>query len=472
MGTSSLPNPLVSLTLQLLGSISQSSWYGGCRQDRITRSDTQPMTQMITTKQAELNGQPVPRLHIRTITVDGTVVSRSWLFRVTIAGGTVVQRGLGSIDGLRGARVSLTAAVKQARVLDGELAQGKNPFVRQGKMMTFGQVVTAYAARQEERGNWGVDHNGVCSTAALWRKWLTSYLAPIAAVRFDDPRIDEILLSIVEPIWGTKTGDDVLGVARKAFKIAIAKPIWFGPNPCDAERMEDLFGKGRDTRSKAKGGDVKPHASLPFAEIPAFVATLSKCKGNGAAAALFCQLTTARSSNVIFASKSCIDRAARTWTVPGEGQRGEKMKSGIPHTYYLSDAAMAIVDAMWDLEGDLLFPGKKGAMNIGAIEDKVTDPAKKGGLGLRGRHTPHGMRTSFAHWVRAYHPTYEAFADAMLAHAEGEVKQAYFRNDATEVAEFLSQGWADFCFSRPASLSEPRKPRLELVVDNDQAAAA
>jgi hypothetical protein len=82
------------------------------------------------------------------------------------------------------------------------------------------------------------------------------------------------------------------------------------------------------------------------------------------------------------------------------------------------------------------------------------------------------MRTSFANWVRAFHPLYEAFADAMLAHAEGEVKQAYFRNDAAEVSEFLAQAWADFCYGVPASITEPRKPRLELVVDNQAAWAA
>lgn len=403
------------------------------------------------------------RLYIKTTVTKKGTVARSWVFRYSL-GGLVREKGLGSVDGLGRAALSESAAKRKADVLSGVLAQNLDPFGNKArKQATFGELYRQEIAKRRKR--WSVkstttDADGnevkVYGSEQDWLRWLNTDLATLAKMNFSHPGIEDQVDSILGPIWGSKDGgakkaEDMATAIFATFHRAAIKKLWVGMNPADRERLVALHGAGRDSRTKQNGGDVESHAMLPWADCTAFYGQLwareakAQAKGQHAMAALglaFLMATTARSSNVRFANKGNIDRQARTWTIPGEGQRGERMKTGVPHVYHLNDQAMAIVDLLWDLEGDLLFPGTKPGqpMNATWLDKLLCGEKAKGGFGLRDVATVHGFRSSFGTWAKD-NTSLADYADAMLAHAEGKVKAVYQRSDAPHVMRGLADAW-------------------------------
>jgi integrase len=351
-----------------------------------------------------------------------------------------------------GAKLSEAAARKRAEVLSGVLATGQDPFgQRARKQMTFAEIVAEIIEiGTTGKKGWAVDAKGNCDTEQAYLRMINKDAPRLAKLQFNHPLIEDEVEAVLKPVWGSKKGEDMRSRIAKAFDRAVVRKLWTGENPANRDRIVVLLGEGRDSRSVEKGGDVENHDALPWQEVPENVAALAGLDGMGATATRFLILTTARASNVQYCSKSDIDRQARTWTVSGNGHTGKRMKAGVKHTYYLNDQAMEIINALWDRPGDLLFTNKEGnALGDTCFRDKLCHSKKRGGLGLAGRATVHGFRTSFGNWVRRHHATMEAIADAMLAHAEGKVKAAYFREDAVEVMQFLSTAWGDYC--APAS---------------------
>lgn len=414
-----------------------------------------------------------PRLYIR---VRGE--AKSWAFRFTIKGKTK-EKLFGSACGLGKAQLSKADAIMQKRRWDGMLAAGQNPFAKvvTGKMLTFAQVVAEIIQTNTTgKKRWAVDAKGRCGTAYDWEH-MVEECPELAAMRFDDPRIDDQVVEELRKFWGDKKGEDYRARIGKAFKFAKALRIYFGENPADVERINTLLGEGRDARPQEEGGDVKHHESLPYAEVPAAIAALQAKpledprSTENAAATEFLILTHVRSSNVRFCSKAAIDRQARTWTIAGQGHTGQRMKAGVKHVVQLSDRAMEIINERWDRAGDLLFQGKDGQPISDTFARDMIGTPKVKGIGLAGKATPHGFRRSFGDRVKAVHPQWWPFANAMLAHMEGKrdsnVTKAYFsERNAPSIERFLTQDWTDHCMGRATKAS------LKLVVDNEITQAA
>jgi integrase len=378
-----------------------------------------------------------PRLYIKTST-GGT---QSWVYRYTLAKLTK-EKGLGSFDGTGRAALSKAAAIKMADIYNGKIAQGIDPWGhRSRKQMTFAEVI----AEIIENGKWAVEANGTCKTKQAYERLLKD--APrLARMSFAHPHIEDEVEAALKPVWGTKKGEDMQSKIYKAFEHAKARKVFQGDNPADRARIVILLGKGRDTRSVAQGGDVVHHEALPWQNVPEVIAKLAAKQDVAAAGTRFLILTTARSANVQYCKKSAIDRQARTWTVKGDGAHtGDRMKAGVDHTYYLSDEAMEIVNALWDRPGDYLFPGTKPGQPVShsAFREKL-GPKARGGIDVK-EATPHGFRSTFGNWVMRNHAEKKPVADAMLAHADGKVQSAYFREDAVETMRFLAAAWGRHC---------------------------
>lgn len=384
-----------------------------------------------------------PRLYVRTF-ANG---SQSWVYRYTIAGLTS-EKGLGSYTGTGRAKLSEAAALKRATILDGQVAQGIDPWgSRARKQMTFAAIIHEIIDMgKNKKKSWAVDANGVCGTEQDYLRLIQKDAPRLARLQFNHPRIEDEVELALKPIWGTKKGEDVRLRMFKAFERAkVVRKVFQGDNPASRERIVAMLGEGRDSRSKEDGGDVKNHEALPWQEVPEMMTALAVQTGMASMALRFLVLTTARAGNVRFCSKKAIDRQTRTWTLDGNGHTGERMKAGMKHTYYLNDEAMQICNALWDRPGDYLFTNKDGeVLGPTALRDKL-GPKRKGGLELQDRATPHGFRATFANWVSRNHAEKEAVADAMLAHAEGKVKSAYFREGAVETMQFLANAWGRHC---------------------------
>lgn len=191
-----------------------------------------------------------------------------------------------------------------------------------------------------------------------------------------------------------------------------------------------LAGKSRKQKTKS-------HPSLPWEEMPVFMAKLRTQTGIAPRALEFTILTVARTNEVISGQRPELNVAREVWTVPGV-----RMKSGRDHRVPLSIAAIDAVKAAPTKDGAIFRASEIGRPLSNAAMSAVL---KRMGFG---HVTVHGMRTTFRTWVQDQMPDYEQAAEAALAHKLGdETEQAYARSDLYERRRFLMKAWAEFCMS-------------------------
>jgi integrase len=177
-------------------------------------------------------------------------------------------------------------------------------------------------------------------------------------------------------------------------------------------------------------------ASMPYADVPAFVEGLNAKPDTAIRLALlFTILTAARSGEVRSARWSHIDMDAKEWRRPAD-----MMKAGEAHVVTLSPAAMAVLKRAQALRttlaDTLVFPGGRGRIADDTMS-KIVRP-----LGA----TVHGFRSSFRTWAAEQMPTMpEAVAEAALAHMiPDQVVRAYQRAKFMEMRRTLLDAWGAF----------------------------
>jgi len=179
---------------------------------------------------------------------------------------------------------------------------------------------------------------------------------------------------------------------------------------------------------------------MPFAQVPAFVASLRAEDLVAARALEFMILTAARTGEVIGARREEIDVRTMVWTVPAA-----RMKSGREHRVPLCDRALEIaVEVMAAHRGPYVFPGRRPKRPLSNMAF----------LMLLRRHkfevTAHGFRSAFANWRRESTSFDKELAEAALAHIVGDLtEQAYIRGDALTRRRALMDAWAAFLEGEP-----------------------
>jgi integrase len=184
---------------------------------------------------------------------------------------------------------------------------------------------------------------------------------------------------------------------------------------------------------------------MPYAELPAFLASLREQEGIAARALEFSILTAARTGEIIGARWSEINLLDKTWTVPAG-----RMKAHREHRVPLSARALAVLDKMQAArKGDsgeaFVFPGGKPGTPLSNMAFLML-------LRRMGRSdlTAHGFRATFKTWASERTSYQNEIAEAALAHVIGDkVEQAYRRTDMFEKRRRLMQQWATFCTAAP-----------------------
>lgn len=236
--------------------------------------------------------------------------------------------------------------------------------------------------------------------------------------------------------------------------VAVLSPIW-RDKPAAARKLRQRIGtvldfaKGsgwrgsgapRDSLRPLLSKQVRPgnFASMPHAEVPAFVnAEGEKADTSGRLALLFTILTAARSGEARSARWSHIDLQAATWTRPGE-----LMKSEVEHIVTLSPQAVAILKRAGQLRTTVadapVFPGTGGRQLSDMTLSKMVKP-----LGV----TVHGFRASFRTWAAEQMPEIpDAVAEAALAHVvPDQVVRAYQRSNFLKMRRELLNAWGRYC---------------------------
>lgn len=363
--------------------------------------------------------------------------ARSWLLRVQVDGKRR-DIGLGSVDLspkperdqaiddiplLNRKILSLAEARDKCLLLRKAALAGCDPVLERDKgrkvIPTF--EVAAKQCHADLKGSWSERQ------ADSFLSSLERHAFPTLGKR----RVDQIEAShirdMLAPIW-----TDLADMSRKV-RSRVTTVLNYahskGWRPSEAPVKSVAMGLAR----KSDGGS---YAAMPYADVPAFVASVdSKAETGGRLALLFTIYTAARSGEVRHARWSHIDLERKLWTRPAE-----LMKGRVAHTVTLSDAAVAVLQRAAALgkksDDALIFPNSKGGPLSDMTLSKVMRDAKS-------PYTVHGFRSSFRDWAAEKMPEIpDAVAEAALAHVvPDKVVRAYKRTDFLEMRRTLLEGW-------------------------------
>jgi integrase len=159
--------------------------------------------------------------------------------------------------------------------------------------------------------------------------------------------------------------------------------------------------------------------------------------GTAARALEFTVLTAGRTSEVLGAKLSEINREARMWTVPAE-----RMKARREHRVPLCDSALKIIDAA--PRGEYLFPGSKKGKPLSNMA--LTMLLER--MGLRDQITTHGFRSTFRDWASETTHYPNEMLELAIAHIiDSKAEAAYRRGDQLEKRHALMSDWQRFAES-------------------------
>ena len=149
----------------------------------------------------------------------------------------------------------------------------------------------------------------------------------------------EAVLSVLKPLWtrAPETASRLRGRIEQILDAAKARGF-IGRNEANPARWRGHLDKLLPKRAKLTRGH---HAAMPYADVPAFIASLRERPATAARALEFCILTAARSGEALAARWDEIDFDGKIWTVPPA-----RTKAAREHRVPLSDRALAILREM------------------------------------------------------------------------------------------------------------------------------
>jgi integrase len=393
------------------------------------------------------------------------VVSKSgrkkWVLRYQV-GGRRKDKGLGSYPevGLRDAR--LKAAADRSLIAKGVDPIEARRLSRKAArpVPTFGHIADFVVADAQRR-----------SMSAKVRSDWERYLGPAYCGPLLERPVSEIttveVAALLHPVWRLKpeAARKLYPAIRRVFERAriILRDEHGLAMPDNPARWADLKAMGFEAPAKLSRGR---HPSLPYAEMPSFMAAL-RTRGAIAARALeFLILTNVRTDAVLKAAWTDLDVDGALWIVPltslkDRNHREEGFR--VP----LSARAVEIVREMEQARlSAYVFPGQvRGAplsnmafltllkrMNAGA-QKRWIDPAS-------GRQiTAHGFRAAFRTWAEEVATVPHAVVEQAMGHAVGnQVERAYRRTDLLQKRRELMDAWAAYCEPRAqGSHTSPRR---------------
>jgi integrase len=363
--------------------------------------------------------------------------NRSWAFRFTAANGRVREMGIGSVN-----MIGLGEARDVARECRKLVYAGIDPIEHRRerratqataaakRVLSFDECARAFIAAK--RDEWRSEKH-----AQIWPVTLAKYVSPMIGKLPVDAVNTALVVKVLQPVWdripesASRLRGRIEAILDWAAVAGHRKP---GDNPARWNgHLEHLLPAVRKIRPK------EHMASMPYADVPAFMARLRAEPGTSARALELLILTAARAGEVRGATWDEIDSDAAVWEIPGI-----RMKAGNLHRVPLSARCLEILHAT-PRQGDFVFVGRAGGM---MADSNLSYLLRKLG---HGDVTVHGFRSSFRDWCGEQTNYPREVAEAALAHRVGDqVEQAYRRGDALEKRRKLMSAWAAYC-AKPAA---------------------
>ena len=347
--------------------------------------------------------------------------ARRWVMRISIKGRRR-ELGLGGYPS-----VSLEAARKGAAEIRDGAREGRDikqeRWLRQQSAQSFRQCFeVVYANKRQHLSNG--------KALRQWRSTMETYVYPVIG----DLPVAEVeashILEVLKPIWFAKseTAKRVLQRMETVFKSSILRGLRDKASPCIGVTQE----------LGARRRKVVNHRSLPYSEVPAFLAQLrvGRAKPATRLALEWLILTATRSGETRSARWEEIDQQHGLWTIPAS-----RMKARRPHTVPLSPRCLEILDEVSNLRRDdgLLFPGFTPGRPLSDMT--FTKLMRSSGVDA----VPHGFRSSFRSWAAEVAKARPEVAEAALAHSlRDKTEAAYNRAAYLDDRRQLMAAWADF----------------------------
>ena len=252
--------------------------------------------------------------------------------------------------------------------------------------------------------------------AQQWINTLTRYAFPvIGKMQMAQINVDDVL-SVLKPIWKTKTetATRVRQRIEDVWNAAKLRGYVSGDNPARWKGHLDLV-----LPAPAKIRPVKHHDAMPYKDVPMFVSRLRASSSLSTMALEFLILTACRTSEVRLAVWDEIDLENRVWTIPKD-----RMKAGREHRVPLSDRCIEILEDLGDQAGYVFKKLSSGKpLGDGAFRALM----ERMGAGA---YTPHGFRSSFRDWAAENSDENNDVIELCLGHSVGsKTEAAYKRSD-------------------------------------------
>jgi len=359
--------------------------------------------------------------------------SRSWMLR-TVVRGKRSDIGLGSAT-----LVPLADAREEARRLRRIARAGGDP-LSDRRHARRGVPTFEDAAKQVHS-----THAAAFKNEKHRKQWLASLKGVFAS--FGAKRVDAVtsadVLAALSGDWlkRPETSRRVLQRVRIVLEWCKAQGFCSGDNPTDG--VTKVLPKHRAVRNH--------HPALAYQQLPTFIRAL-RTSDAGEIVRLafeFMILCAARTSEVLNATWSEIDRKGKTWTIPAG-----RMKAGVEHRVPLPNRCLEILDRVKELSdgGTYVFPGRRPNKALSNMVFLMTLRRMK-----REDLTAHGFRSTFRDWSAERTNFSRAACEAALAHAlRDKTEAAYNRTDLFEKRRQLMALWSAFATAKQADVTALR----------------
>lgn len=358
---------------------------------------------------------------------------RSWQF-MTAVGGKRVEIGLGAESAIGlGAVRKLAVKMREAVALGQDPRKVLEPPVAAKRVPTFKEFADDYIS-SVEAGWKNTTHR------KQWRNSLDQHAKAISDAKVDEVTTDDVL-RILHPIWLSvpETASRVRARIERILDAAKAR----GHLRRDYANPARLKGHLDHLLPRQRGMTRGHHKALPYKDAAKFMEELRQRKAPAARCLEFTILTAARSGEALGTTWQEIDFDQRLWRVPEA-----RMKAGVEHVVPLSDAAVAILEALKPVEPNSA--GKVFAVD-GAARSNMAMAMLLRRMGYA--ITTHGFRSTFRDWAGDCTNYPREIVEAALAHTlQNKAEKAYRRGTAVERRRMLMGEWAKYLDAKPHSL--------------------
>lgn len=352
--------------------------------------------------------------------------SKKWVLRFQMAGRRR-DMGLGPYP-----EVGLAAARQAAALARSQAAQRVDPLAARAAARKGAEPIPTFAHIAKDVIEEAQARTTNAKVAYQWERHLgPAYCGPILQRPINEITTVDVA-ALLKPVWRSKpeVARKLLPAIRRVFEqgriilrdrhgIAFQNPaLWADLKAMGFESPEQLS-RGR-------------HPSLPYDQMPAFMAALRERDAPAARVLEFLILTNVRTGSVLAAKKE--EFLEDVWTV-GTVKDAKTRKE--PFRVPLTHRARELVGELRPLSNMALLTLLK-RMNSGV--QKWVDPASGKPI------TTHGFRATFRTWAEEQTHTANAVIEEAMGHVVGSsVERAYRRTDVLEKRRVLMELWTEHC---------------------------